>query len=116
VKKKNFLHYENFLPSLWNFSCFPAGFRPPPMAGKIRDIRAVEPIWCACGALAKGTVSQRLQDAKGLFSCVCSVAPFGRLARQVFFFPAGQLRSMGEFWVFLFCSLEIIVYQLTKFR
>ncbi|MDR0348757.1 MAG: hypothetical protein LBH90_04600 [Tannerella sp.] len=59
-----FRHYEIF-------GGFPAGFRPTPMAGKIRDIRAVEPIWCACGALAKGTVKQRLQDAKGLFSCVC---------------------------------------------
>jgi hypothetical protein len=53
------------------FGGFPAGFRPTPMAGKIRAVRAVEPIWCACGALVKGTVSQRLQDAKGLFSYVC---------------------------------------------
>jgi hypothetical protein len=38
------------------FGGFPAGFRPPPMAGKIRAVRAVEPIWCAGGALAKGTL------------------------------------------------------------
>jgi hypothetical protein len=49
------------------FGGFPAGFRPTPMAGKIRAVRAVEPIWCACGALVKGTVKQRLQDAKGFY-------------------------------------------------
>jgi hypothetical protein len=52
------------------FGGFPAGFRPSPVAVKIQDRRAVEPIRCVRSA-CQGAVSQRLQDAKGLFSCLC---------------------------------------------
>jgi hypothetical protein len=42
------------------FGAFPAGFHPTPMAGKIRDIRAVGPIWSACQGDGKRIIFVRL--------------------------------------------------------